>query len=572
MSSIAASTLVSVPPASTKHANESHIGRRCAEFHPSIWTDHFLQYASHSHSSKVNHSETVQHVETLKEEVRKMLVPTNEKPSISKVELIDSIQRLGLRYHFESEIAEVLQQTHKHYVQNGHLILDSDLCFLALLFRLLRQDGYLISPDVFSKFTDGEGKFSERVSNDVEGMLNLYEAAHLSIHGEKILDEAMAFTSTQLHAITKTVEPNTFLAEQVHNSLRQSLHRGIPRLEARKYISIYQLRPSHSEALLTFAKLDFNVLQTLHQKEVAEICMWWNSLDVARNLSYARDRIVECYFWILAVYFEPQYSLGRLILTKMMAVLSLIDDTYDAYGTIDELTIFTDALERWDICCLDDLPDYMKLPYEALWNVYDEMDQYMRKEGREYSISYAISEMKKVARAFMREAKWLNENYMPTTEQYLETAMISCCYSLLSTVSFFGLRHLATEDMFKWVTSQPKLVKVSSLICRAMDDIVSSEFEQKRGHVVSVLDCYMKEHGVTRQEAIEEFRRVVSNAWKDMNEELLRPLEVDRPFLMPPLNLARVMDVLYKEEDNYTHAKGIMKNSITALLVDPVPV
>ncbi|XP_054814157.1 (-)-germacrene D synthase-like [Prosopis cineraria] len=568
MASVAASTLVIAVPSSKKHANESHIKRNRADFHPSIWTDHFLQLASHSSEADV---ETVQHIEALKEEVRKMLVPTNEKPSISKVELIDSIQRLGLGHHFESEIEQVLQQTHRHYVQNGQLNLDADLRLLALLFRLLRQDGYFISPDVFNKFKDEQGNFSGRIRNDVEGMLNLYEAAHLSIHGEDTLDEAITFTSTQLQAISNTVESNTFVGEQVHNSLRQSLHRGLPRLEARKYISIYHLHPSYNEVLLTLAKLDFNALQKLHQKEVEDICKWWNSLDVPRNLSYARDRVVECYFWILSVYFEPQYSLGRLILTKVMAVFSLIDDTYDAYGTIDELTIFTDALERWDICCLDDLPEYMKLPYEALWNVYDEMDQYMKKEGREYSLNYAVSEIKNVVRAFMREAEWFNENYIPTTEQYLSTAMITCAFSMLSTISYFGLGHLATEDTFKWVTSEPKLVKASSLICRAMDDIVSSEFEQKRGHVASALDCYMKEHGVSREEAIDEFRKVINNTWKDMNEEFLRPFKVARPCLLPVLNLARVMDALYKE-DNYTHAQGIMKDSITALLVDPVPI
>lgn len=76
---------------------------------------------------------------------------------------------------------------------------------------------------------------------------------------------------------------------------------------------------------------------------------------------------------------------------------------------------------------------------------------------------------------------------------------------------------------------------------------------------------------MSRQEAIEEFRKVIHEAWKDMNEEFLRPLKVPRPILMRVLNLARVMDALYKEQDNYTHARGIMKNSITALLVDPLP-
>lgn len=76
---------------------------------------------------------------------------------------------------------------------------------------------------------------------------------------------------------------------------------------------------------------------------------WWKNLDVETKLPYARDRIVELYFLTMGVYYEPQYALGRRILTKAIAFASLIDDTYDAYGTIEELEIFTDAIKRSNI-------------------------------------------------------------------------------------------------------------------------------------------------------------------------------------------------------------------------------
>jgi len=44
------------------------------------------------------------------------------------------------------------------------------------------------------------------------------------------------------------------------------------------------------------------------------------------------------------VYFEPQYC--RWITTKLTALASIIDDIYDAYGTIEELELFTNAVER----------------------------------------------------------------------------------------------------------------------------------------------------------------------------------------------------------------------------------
>lgn len=71
-------------------------------------------------------------------------------------------------------------------------------------------------------------------------------------------------------------------------------------------------------------------------------------MDFARKLPFARDRMVECYFWIIGVYFEPQYCLARKILTKIVAMASTIDDIYDVYGTPEELELFTKAIERLD--------------------------------------------------------------------------------------------------------------------------------------------------------------------------------------------------------------------------------
>ncbi|XP_027355363.1 probable terpene synthase 2 [Abrus precatorius] len=546
---------------------KSGMHRHVADFHPSIWRDYFLQYASES--TEHDHNIGMQ-LEALKRDVSKMLVSTKTEKPIAKVELIDSICRLGVNYHFEDEIEEVLQHIHKNYVEKGEITLEANLCSLAVLFRLLRQHGLHVSPLVFNKFKDEQGNFSESLITDVEGMLSLYEASHVMVHGEDILEEAFAFTSTHLASIVTTLNPS--LAAQVNHSLRQAIHKNLPRLEARRYISIYEQDPSHNETLLTLAKLDFNILQNLHQKEFGYICKWWNELDVPGKLPFARDRIVECCFWILAIYFEPEYSQARKIIMKVIAVLSIIDDTYDAYGTVDELELLTEAIERWDINFSADLPEYMKLTYKSLLKVYEDIEQEMMEERRAYCVNYGIKEFKNVVQAYMTEARWLNNNYIPTTEEYMQISTISCCYKLLTTTSYIGMGETATEDIFKWVTNGPKIVNASSVVCRLMDDIVSNEFEQKRGHVSSFLECYMKQCGVSREVAINECQKKIANAWKDINEEFLRPTTVPMPFLTRVLNLSRFMDVIYKDKDNYTHAEGVMKTYIKDLLVDPLPI
>ncbi|CAH2057407.1 unnamed protein product [Thlaspi arvense] len=62
--------------------------------------------------------------------------------------------------------------------------------------------------------------------------------------------------------------------------------------------------------------------------------------------------------------------------------MGTIDDIYDIYGSLDELQRFTDAVDRWDIKAVDDLPEYMKLCYLAMFNFGNEIAYHvLRHDG-----------------------------------------------------------------------------------------------------------------------------------------------------------------------------------------------
>ncbi|KAJ0433272.1 putative beta-farnesene synthase [Helianthus annuus] len=179
------------------------------------------------------------------------------------------------------------------------------------------------------------------------------------------------------------------------------------------------LQKIHNEVLLKFAKSDFNVVQSMHKKELSQICKWWKDLDLKNKLPHVRDRLVEVYFWILGIYFEPRHSRTRMFLLKTCIWLVVLDDTFDNYGTHEELKIFTNAVQRWSISCLDMLPEYMKQIYQQLLNLHQEMEESLEKEGKAYQINYVKEMAKELTRNFLVEAKWLKEEYMPTLEEYM---------------------------------------------------------------------------------------------------------------------------------------------------------
>nr|WNI01945.1 terpene synthase [Psidium guajava] len=490
---------------------------------------------------------TMERLERLKGEVRKMLKCDMDKPS-HKLNLIDQIQRLGLTHHFEVDIDEQMEQIHRNYFEFHCGDNDDDLHTIALLFRLLRQQGYNVSCEIFNKFKDGEGNFSKLLTTDTQGLLSLFEACHLRHHGDNILGDALAFTTTHLKSIDKTnVNPN--LVKQVSHALYQPIHKGMPRLEARRYIQLYQEEPSHNEVLLSLAKLDFNLIQEQLQKELGHLTRWWKDLDVERKFPFARNRLVEMYLWMLGAYFEPEYQVAREILTKGVYVISIIDDIYDVYGTLEELQLLTEAMKvllwyfsqlelRWDFDAKEGLPEYMQACYKIILDLYDEIGHEMIRQGRSYRLFYAKEVMKKQARRYFTEAKWFRQSHVPTMEEYMHIAAQSIGVDFTVAMSFMGMGDVVTRDAFDWLlASDNKMVRASGIACRLMDDIARYKFEQRRGHVASAVECFMKQYGVTEEEAKEELRKQVLDAWKDINQELGHPTAVPMQVLARVLNL-----------------------------------
>ncbi|KAM0059720.1 putative beta-farnesene synthase [Helianthus debilis subsp. tardiflorus] len=565
-------SLTRLQPATTSHkaSHRQNLVRNTVNFSPSIWGDQFLIY-----NERKDIACEEQLARELKEKVRKELLvegSTGPTQHMKLLELIDVVQRLGVAYHFEDEIEECLK--HIYVTYGDKWINENNLESTSLWFRLLRQQGFNVSSGIFYKYKNENGNFLESLRDDIHGMLSLYEATYMRVEGEEVLDEALEFTKYHLgNIIQKHICSNdAFLETQIYQALRQPLRKRLPRLEALRYIPIYQQQDSRNDDLLTLAKLDFNLLQELHRKELSQISKWWKNLDVMNKVPYARDRIVEGYFWILAVYFEPQHSESRIFLMKICNLLVILDDTYDNYGTYEELQIFTKAIQKWSISCMDMLPEYMKLIYQEILNVYKEAEDLLEKKGNTYRLCYTKEMVKEYTQNLLIEAKWVNERYIPTFEEYMSVAIVSIGYPLLIMLSYVHRDDLVTEDTFKWLSNYPPIVKASSLIFRLMDDTAMRKDEQERNHVASSVECYMKEHEVSKEHTHELFSKLIEDNWKVINKESLRPTHIPEPLLMSPINFVRVCEILYTGGDNYTHAGKEMIGYIKSLLVTPITV
>ncbi|KAL7000244.1 isoprene synthase [Sarracenia purpurea var. burkii] len=201
------------------------------------------------------------------------MIEEKDVKAVALLELIDNIQRLGLGYHFKNNIKRALDRIVSfEQSDEGE---DKSLHGTALRFRLLRQHGYDVSQvshllDVFKNFKDHNGNLNACLSNDVKGLLSLHETTYLAFEGETLLDEAKEFSFLNLkHHVGRINDSN--LANQVNHSLDLPLQRRMVRLEAREYIEAYSKRYDANHVLLELAVVDFNMVQSKHQKELQDL-------------------------------------------------------------------------------------------------------------------------------------------------------------------------------------------------------------------------------------------------------------------------------------------------------------
>ncbi|KAE8677054.1 (-)-alpha-terpineol synthase [Hibiscus syriacus] len=471
--------------ATTEVFGDVGVVRRSAGYHPPIWGHDYVQSLRSDFLRGESYKERASE---LRGEVSKMLCEMVDDP-LEKLELIDTLRRLGLSRHFEDEISTTLKNVSEYCssVQGEKQSLHAT----ALGFRLLRQHGFKVNQDVFSSFMDEVGNLKARFSLDCKGLLSLYEGSYLLVEGETMLENARDSAAELLKECRKQ-NNDQYLSMLVDHALELPLHWRMPRLEARWFIGAYEKNKDKNHIVLELAILDFNMVQAIHQ-------------DDLRHAS------------------APQSGKSRRDQTKVNALITVIDDVYDVYGTLDELELFTDAIERWDINAIQKLPAYMKICYHALYNSVNEMAFDTLKEQGIDVLPFLKKVWTNLCKAYLLEAKWYYIGYKPTLQEYIDNAWLSISY------------------------------------------------EQQRGDVPKSIQCYMHENEAPEEEAREHVKKLIEAAWKKINEEQMAKSPFSRTFIEIAMDLARVSQLMYQNGDGHAIEDGDSKDRVLSLFVHPIP-
>uniref|UniRef100_A0A8R7TPT4 Uncharacterized protein n=1 Tax=Triticum urartu TaxID=4572 RepID=A0A8R7TPT4_TRIUA len=543
------------PAAEAQHEVDDRSCRNPCGFYPSVWGDFFLHHSDPAASSQKQQTWMVERVEELRKDVSKLI--SSSTTYLERMNLIVALERLCLDYLFEKDINVALKQIYSANVS------DFDLHTVAIWFYLLRKHGYKVSPDVFAKFLDEDGTFLTATPRE---LLSLYNAAHFSIHGEIILDKAISFTKRSLESKLPYLEG--LMAHEIQCALEIPLPRRVAIYDVKIYISTYEKEATMNKSVLELAKVNFNLMQLQYQQELKITTRWWNNLQVHSRLPFARDRLVECYLWMLGVYYQPNCSRGRIILTFVIYTTTIIYDIYDSFGTSEECELFTEWVESWDPKVAHVLPKCMQYALEKIMDCHQIIDNKLASEEK-YRMTYLRNFIVDLVRNYNKEVKMREENFIPRSiEEHLQVSARTCACHLLACTSLVGMDDIATKDSFEWILTVPKIVQKLCIIVRLLDDIMTYEREQMTPHVASTMDSYMKQHNVSIEIARHKIQELKEESWKDFNGEWLEPnIDQPRKLIEAIFNLTRTMEFMYNKDDNFTNCRNL-KDIIRSLFVE----
>ncbi|XP_073060898.1 putative monoterpene synthase 8 [Primulina eburnea] len=502
-------------------------------------------------------------MEEVKENTRKELKRLCSFQPVEGMKMIDNLQWLGIGYHFEDEIVSWLEKLSEWDCG------EDDLRATALRFRLLRQRLRPVSCEVFDKFMEDD-KTRKSLSPD-EGLLDLYEASYLAACGEDVLSEAMKFTETQLASSVRAADDN--LSRRIRQALQLPRHHRMERIESRRYIEdcstqIHRTPPY----ILELAKLDYNNVQLLHKMELAEFRRWWKELGLGDKLSFARDPVEECFFWAVGIFPDPRYSGVRMEIMKPVAILITIDDVFDKYGAIDDLSLFTLAVQRWDVDAIENLPDYMKICYMALFNTTTEIAQKIFNEHGINVLHFLSRAWIDTIEAYMIEAKWFQNGQIPNVEDYLENGVTTGGSYLALVHAFFLMGEGITKHNIQFMRKPyPKLFSTSGRILRLWNDLGTSKEEQDFGDNASLTPVLMKEKNLSSEdEAREYIKQLIRQSWWEMNTNLLDSSIWPSSLINVCFNMCRTSESIYHHQE-YSYLSSF-KRTAQIKLLEPITI
>ncbi|RWR93535.1 Geraniol synthase, chloroplastic [Cinnamomum micranthum f. kanehirae] len=216
---------------------------------------------------------------------------------------------------------------------------------------------------------------------------------------------------------------------------------------------------------------------------------------------------------------------------------------------------------QWDLKAMEQLPEYMKTCFLALYNNINEIGYEILKEEGRNGMPCLRNAWTEMCKAYLVEAKWYSSGYTPTLEEFMQTLWISVGSLGIETYVYALLGQNLAPERSDFAEKISDILPLARMMIRFPDDLKAStptiDFpdEPKRGYVQKSIQCYMHEAGVTEDVARDHIMGLFRETWKQINKSLVES-SLRQAFINCVMNLGHVAYCTYKHEDGFSDGFG----------------
>nr|QIB02638.1 cedrol synthase [Taiwania cryptomerioides] len=557
------------------------------------WNDDFVQ----SMETPYGASEYHERAETLVKEVKILLreMQSGDGDLIERLEMVDALQCLGIDRYFTAEIKAALDYVYRSWDGSAGIGLGCEsstrnLNATALGLRVLRLNRYDVSADVLENFKDNKGQFifcgkSDDINeNNIKEeyvmriMLNLLRVSSVGYSGEIVMEEAKAFSTAYLNKLLEKSEDihNKSFLKEVEYALIYEWPRTFSRWEARNFIEIYELDNMRlkDKKILELAKLDFNMLQFEYKLEMKNLSSWWVDSGISKLVA-VRERSIEYFFWAVSSIDEVDLCSSRISMAKITTVVTIMDDFFDDYATLEQLKCITEAIvQGWNISIIKNIPNNLRTCLEFVFKTVHELtSEATKKQGRDM-MPFVTKAWADYTKACFEQARWKISGYIPTYHEYIKIAEICVAFGpILLHTTLLASHILCDVDIEKIFLNKSRFYQLMRVSMRLVDDIHDFEDERLHGKTASAISCYMRDHlDCSEGDALNHIIKLNTKLLKEIIKEFLKPNNIFLDWEKICVNSTRGVQFFYIFGDGFTYCQKEIKHQIFKVLIEPVEV
>jgi len=501
-----------------------------------------------------------------------------------QMSMVDTLENVGISQHFSSEIKSILDMAYSCWLRRDEeIMLDVSTC--AMMFRILRMNGYDVSSDELSH-VDGAPTFQNSLQgylNDTKSILELYKASRFSLsENEFILDNIGHWTRNLLREKLLDDEVKTRkIFGEVEYALKFPFYATMERLDHKRNIENFDVRGSQifktehlpcgvNQDILNLAIEDFSFSQAVYQDEL-EFLESWVKENMLDQLLFARQRMKYCYLATAATMFSPELSLARISWAKNSVLINVVDDFFDIAGSREELENLVALVNRWDEHSQDEFcSEEVKILFYAIYTTTNQLGALASEVQNRDVRKHLIELWQQLLRSMMIEADWRMRQYVPTIEEYMENAVVSFTLApILLPASYFVRQTLlgCVVDGQEY----NELFRLMGTCCRLLNDIKGFERESSEEKLDSVSLLVLQSDGYMSNEEAKESLSMSVASWR---KDLLR-LVLKEDSVVPRAcrdlfwKMCKICHLFYSHTDAFSSPTEMM-STVNAVINEPL--